>query len=255
MLDLDYPEDSKAQADANFVLTGDGGIVEVQGTAEEKPFTEPQFIALMDLAKKGVGELARLQRLAIGKPNGAPLRRPKLVVATHNRGKAGEIRAMLAPLGIEIVSAGELGLPAPEETGTTFEENATLKALAATRASGLPALADDSGLSVHALDGQPGVHTADWEGPTRDAMVGMRRIQDELASATCPTPTRPAPPHSIACWRWPGPTSMSSWSTARSTADRLAAARQRRPWLRSLLPAHRRHAHHGGDERRREKRH
>ena len=67
VLDLDYPEDSKAQADANFVLTGDGGIVEVQGTAEEKPFTEVQFLNLLTLAKKGVGELARLQRLAIGK--------------------------------------------------------------------------------------------------------------------------------------------------------------------------------------------
>ena len=67
VLDLDYPEDSKAQADANFVLTGDGGIVEVQGTAEEKPFSEPQFMELLNLAKKGVGELARLQRLAIGK--------------------------------------------------------------------------------------------------------------------------------------------------------------------------------------------
>ena len=67
VLDLDYPEDSTAQADANFVLTGDGGIVEVQGTAEEKPFSEPEFMALLILAKKGVGELARLQRLAIGK--------------------------------------------------------------------------------------------------------------------------------------------------------------------------------------------
>ena len=67
VLDLDYPEDSTAQADANFVLTGDGGIVEVQGTAEEKPFSEPEFMALLMLAKKGVGELARLQRLAIGK--------------------------------------------------------------------------------------------------------------------------------------------------------------------------------------------
>jgi ribonuclease PH len=67
VLDLDYPEDSKAQADANFVLTGTGGIVEVQGTAEEKPFSEPEFIALLELAKKGVAELTRLQRLAIGK--------------------------------------------------------------------------------------------------------------------------------------------------------------------------------------------
>ena len=67
VLDLDYPEDSKAQADANFVLTGSGGIVEVQGTAEEKPFSEPEFMALLTLAKKGIGELTRLQRLAIGK--------------------------------------------------------------------------------------------------------------------------------------------------------------------------------------------
>jgi XTP/dITP diphosphohydrolase len=111
---------------------------------------------------------------------------PRLVVATHNRGKAGEIRTMLAPFGVEIISAGELGLPAPDETGTTFEENATLKALAATRASGLPALADDSGLSVHGLGGQPGVYTADWEGPARDAMVGMKRIQDEFAKRGVP---------------------------------------------------------------------
>ena len=106
---------------------------------------------------------------------------PKLVVATHNRGKAGEIRTMLSGFGVEIVSAADLGLPAPPETGATFETNATIKALAAARASGLPALADDSGLSVHGLGGQPGVHTADWEGPDRNAMVGMQRIQDELA--------------------------------------------------------------------------
>ncbi len=129
----------------------------------------------------------------------------KLVVATHNRGKAGEIRAMLAPYGVEIVSAGELGLPAPDETGTTFEDNATLKALAATRASGLPALADDSGLSVHALDGQPGLYTADWEGPTRDAMVGMRRIQDELARRGVPdtVAARGATFHCVLALAWP----------------------------------------------------
>ena len=206
VLDLDYPEDSKAQADANFVLTGSGGIVEVQGTAEDKPFSEPEFIALLELAKKGIGELTRLQRLAIGKSVMA--RRfvgPKLVVATHNRGKAGEIRTMLSRFGVEIVSAADLGLPAPEETGTTFEENATLKALAATRASGLPALADDSGLSVAALDGQPGLHTADWEGPTRDAMVGMKRIQDELAKRKVPDTdaARGATFHCVLALAWP----------------------------------------------------
>ena len=130
---------------------------------------------------------------------------PKLVVATHNRGKAGEIRTMLAPFGVEIVSAGDLGLPSPDETGTTFEDNATLKALAAVRASGLPCLADDSGLSVHALDHQPGVYTADWEGPTRDAMVGMRRIQDELEARNVPKTdaARVATFHCVLALAWP----------------------------------------------------
>lgn len=130
---------------------------------------------------------------------------PKLVVATHNRGKAGEFATMLSPFGVKIVSAGELGLPAPDETGTTFKDNATLKALAATRASGLPALADDSGLSVHALDHQPGVYSADWEGPTRDAMVAMRRIQDELAKRGVPdtTTARAATFHCMLALAWP----------------------------------------------------
>lgn len=130
---------------------------------------------------------------------------PRLVVATHNRGKAGEIRSMLAPFGVEIVSAADLGLPAPDETGTTFEDNATLKALAAARASGLPSLADDSGLSLHALDHQPGVYTADWEGPTRDAMVGMRRIQDELAARHVPQTdvARIATFHCVLALAWP----------------------------------------------------
>jgi XTP/dITP diphosphohydrolase len=130
---------------------------------------------------------------------------PKLVVATHNRGKAAEISSMLQPFGVEIVSAADLGLPSPPETGTTFEENATLKALAATRASGLPVLADDSGLSVAALGGAPGVHTADWEGPTRDAMVGMKRIQQELAERGVPKgdEARAATFHCVLALAWP----------------------------------------------------
>jgi XTP/dITP diphosphohydrolase len=99
----------------------------------------------------------------------------------------------------------DLGLPAPEETGTTFEGNATLKALAAARASGLPALADDSGLSVAALDGEPGVYTADWEGPTRDAMVGMRRIQEEFKKRGVPDTdqARRATFHCALALAWP----------------------------------------------------
>ena len=86
----------------------------------------------------------------------------KLVIATHNAGKLKEISALLAPYGVECLSAGDLGLPEPAETGTTFAENALIKARAAAEAAQLPALADDSGLCVAALDGRPGVYTADW---------------------------------------------------------------------------------------------
>ena len=86
----------------------------------------------------------------------------RLVIASHNQGKVREIRALLAPFGIEPVAAGDLGLPEPEETGTTFAENALIKARASAEGSGIVALADDSGLCVDALGGEPGVHTADW---------------------------------------------------------------------------------------------
>jgi XTP/dITP diphosphohydrolase len=106
----------------------------------------------------------------------------KIVVATHNAGKVVEIGALLEPLGIETVSAGELGLPEPEETGLTFKANAELKALAAATASGLPALADDSGLAVAALNGEPGIYSARWaetEGG-RDFGHAMQLVENEL---------------------------------------------------------------------------
>jgi XTP/dITP diphosphohydrolase len=111
----------------------------------------------------------------------------RLVIASHNQGKVREIRDLLAPFGIEPVSAGELGLPEPEETGTTFAENALLKAHASA-ASGLPALSDDSGLEVRSLGGRPGVYTADWaerqwfEGePGRDWYMAMGKVEGLLA--------------------------------------------------------------------------
>lgn len=112
----------------------------------------------------------------------------KLVIATHNAGKLKEIRALLEPYGLECLSAGSLGLPEPEETGTTFVENALIKARAAAEAAGLPALADDSGLSVAALGGAPGVYTADWAekgpregGPGRDWYMAMGKVEGKLA--------------------------------------------------------------------------
>jgi XTP/dITP diphosphohydrolase len=110
---------------------------------------------------------------------GRPIPSP-LVIATHNPGKLREIRELLAPFGIEAKSAGELGLPEPEETGTTFAENAAIKARAAAEATGLPAFADDSGLCVHALDGAPGIFSARWAGPTKDFSGAMARIAREL---------------------------------------------------------------------------
>jgi XTP/dITP diphosphohydrolase len=104
---------------------------------------------------------------------------PKLVLATHNAGKVREVAALLAPWGFAVVSAGELGLPEPAETEESFLGNAGIKALAAARASGLPALADDSGFSVAALDGAPGVRTADWaETPAgRDYTMAMGKVE------------------------------------------------------------------------------
>jgi len=111
-----------------------------------------------------------------------------LVIATHNAGKLKEISALLAPYGVQCISAGSLGLPEPEETGTTFVANALIKARAAAEASQLPALADDSGLSVAALGGRPGVYTADWaerqrfEGPPgRDWYMAMGKVEGLLA--------------------------------------------------------------------------
>lgn len=104
----------------------------------------------------------------------------RIVVASHNAGKVREINELLAPLGVEAVSAGALGLPEPEETETTFVGNAALKARAAADASGLPALADDSGLEVFALDGAPGVYSARWAGPKRDFKAAMARVWREL---------------------------------------------------------------------------
>lgn len=104
----------------------------------------------------------------------------RLVIATHNPGKAREIADLLAPFGVEVLTAGALGLPEPAETGTTFLANAAIKAAAAARASGIPALADDSGLQVRALGGRPGIHSARLAGPTKDFARAMRAIEDEL---------------------------------------------------------------------------
>ncbi len=101
----------------------------------------------------------------------------RLVIATHNPGKLAEMRELLAPHGVEAVSARELGLDEPEETGKSFASNARIKAIAAAKAAGLPAFADDSGLVVDALDGAPGIYSARWAGPNKDFNDAMSRIE------------------------------------------------------------------------------
>ncbi len=138
----------------------------------------------------------------------------KLVIASHNAGKLREIRPLLEPYGMDCVSAGDLGLPEPAETGTTFAENALIKAHAAALAAGIPAIADDSGLCVVALGGAPGVYTADWAeaapfegGPGRDWYMAMGKVEGKLAELGPNTPRD--------CWftcvlaiAWPDGTSV-----------------------------------------------
>ena len=107
----------------------------------------------------------------------------KLVIASHNAGKVREIGALLEPFNVEVVSAGTLNLDEPEETGETFVDNALLKAHAAAKASGLPSLADDSGLSVWALSGAPGIYSARWAGPDKDFTVAMKKVEELMRGA------------------------------------------------------------------------
>jgi len=107
---------------------------------------------------------------------------PRLVIASHNPGKLREIADLMSPFAVEVVSAAALGLAEPEETGTTFAANAELKARAAASASGMPALADDSGLAVDALDGAPGIYSARWAGPEKDFDAAMARVERELGA-------------------------------------------------------------------------
>ncbi len=112
------------------------------------------------------------------------------MIATHNPGKLDEMRDLLSSYGIAALSAGELGLPEPEETGTTFRDNARIKAQAAANGAQMPALADDSGLVVAALGGAPGIHSARWAGQARDFLLPMRRVQHELEAAGAKNPER-----------------------------------------------------------------
>ena len=130
-----------------------------------------------------------------------------LIVASHNAGKIREIRDLIGPLGFEAKSAADLNFIEPDETGTTFEENATIKALASAKASGLPALSDDSGLAIDALGGAPGVYTANWaerEDGSRDFAMAMEKVEKTLQEQGATTPSeRTARFVSVLCLAWP----------------------------------------------------
>jgi len=127
-----------------------------------------------------------------------------VVIATHNPGKLKEMRELLAPYGIATQSAGELGLAEPDETGKTFAENARIKALAAARATGKPAFADDSGLVVDALGGEPGIHSARWAGPNKDFRAAMNRIETLLIGRGATSPQQHCAHFTAAlCLAWP----------------------------------------------------
>ncbi len=128
----------------------------------------------------------------------------KLVVASHNKGKVWEINELLAPYGLNAVSAGDLGLAEPEETEPTFEGNAKLKAVAAAKGSGLPSLADDSGLEVECLGGAPGIFSARWAGPGKDFGLAMKKVGEEITARhgwSAPGPR--ANFISVLCLAWP----------------------------------------------------
>jgi XTP/dITP diphosphohydrolase len=128
----------------------------------------------------------------------------RLVIATHNPGKLAELRELLAPYGIDATSAGELGLDEPEETGMTFRDNARIKAEAATKASGVPAFADDSGLAVDALDGAPGIYSARWAGADKNFDRAMREVEDKLGALGATKPERRRSHFvSALCVAWP----------------------------------------------------
>ncbi|MEW5920450.1 MAG: ribonuclease PH [Bacillota bacterium] len=168
MLDLTFVEDSAADVDLNVVMTGSGRLVELQGTAEKKPFSREQLNDLLDLASQGIACLIKKQEAVLGgvrqrtEQHG---KKKKLILATHNRGKVAELQEMLDGLPLEILSLTDFPqFPPVTENGTTFKENAMLKAETICRLSGEMVLADDSGLEVDYLNGRPGVYSARFAG-------------------------------------------------------------------------------------------
>lgn len=164
VLDLDYHEDSHAAVDMNIVMSGDGNIVELQGTGEQRPFSRAELDRLLALGEAGARRLMQAQREALGEAAGLIGRKPRLLLATGNAHKVVELKTMLGDR-FDVMSMKDVGIDCePEETGATFEENALIKARTLCDIAHCACLADDSGLEVDALGGQPGVYSARFAG-------------------------------------------------------------------------------------------
>ena len=185
MLDLCYEEDSAAVVDMNVVCTGKGQLVEVQGTGEHGTFTRDELNELLDLGESGTKALMQVQREVLGEVGDLVGREnpPKAVVlATRNKGKIREFTAAFEELGFTVWTIDEIvDIVEPEETGSTFLENAEMKALYYAEACGLPCVADDSGLEVDALEGAPGVLSARYAGDHGNDEANNQRLVEELA--------------------------------------------------------------------------
>lgn len=183
LLDLCYVEDSNAQTDMNLVLNHRGEFIELQGTGEGRAFTQRELDTLLAYGRAGIRGLMRTQRQALADFGAHLLPAQRLVVATGNAHKLEELRAILG--GWELVSMQSVGFTDDiAETGTTFEQNAVLKAEAVMKATGLPVLADDSGLAVDALDGAPGVCSARYAGEHGDSAANNRLLLQNMEGVT-----------------------------------------------------------------------
>jgi len=189
-LDLCYLEDSAAQTDMNFVMDETGAFIELQGTGEGRAFTRSELMEILALGEKGIRELHQLQREALGEKARVIAPQRTLVIASNNQHKIREISEMLDER-LNVISMREAGFTGDiEENGETFEENAVIKAQAVAKATGLCALADDSGLSVDALGGAPGVHSARYAGGHGDDAANNARLLQDLAAVPQPHTAR-----------------------------------------------------------------
>lgn len=212
VLDLDYLEDSSAAVDMNLVMTANGEFSELQGTGEEATFSTDQLMEMLELGKKGLNELFQIQTQAlkeskVKKAIQAPVMTDTILIATKNPGKAREFEALFAKKGLLVKTLLDYPeIPEVEETGTTFAENALLKAETIAAALNMMVLADDSGLKVDALEGRPGVYSARYAGEPKSDAANNAKLLHELADF--PPAERTAQFHCTLALAYPGKDSL-----------------------------------------------